>query len=39
MDEQQLTSLINTQSATAMALRTSAESMHPCDVMSLVDAY
>jgi hypothetical protein len=32
MDEQQLTSLTNTQSTTAMALRTSAESMCPiCD--------
>ena len=29
MDEQQLTSLANTQSATATALRASAESMRP----------
>jgi hypothetical protein len=38
MDEQQLTSLTNTQSATAMALRTSAESMRPI-WMTLGDAY
>ena len=38
MDEQQLTSLANTHSVTAMALRTSAESMRPiCDASS--DAY